>query len=79
MSSITAINQGISAIQAGMSGLRADASAIATASQQSSAASTQDIARPLINLKQDELQVAAGAKVIEAADKALGTLLDVQA
>lgn len=79
MSSITAINQGISAIQAGMSGLRADASAIASATQQGSAASTQDLTRPLINLKQDELQVAAGAKVIEAADKTLGSLLDVKA
>lgn len=80
MSSITAMNQGISAIQAGLSGLRADASAIAGSAQQPAAGTSgRDLSQPLLNLNQDKLLVQAGAKVVEAADKTIGTLIDITA
>lgn len=39
----------------------------------------QDVVEPLVELKQAELQASASAKVVETADRVLGSLLDVKA
>ncbi|MBZ0073161.1 MAG: hypothetical protein K8I04_15705 [Gammaproteobacteria bacterium] len=57
-------------IQKGVQGVRTSASQIA------SAGTTTDMTAALVALKPQELQVAASAKVIEAADDMLGALLD---
>lgn len=59
-------------IQKGVQGVRTSTSQIAGAG---TTAST-DMTAALVALKPHELQVAASAKVIEAADDMLGALLD---
>ncbi len=59
-------------IQKGVQGVRTSASQIASAGTTAPA----DMTAALVALKPQELQVAASAKVIEAADDMLGALLD---
>lgn len=81
--SIPALTAGINGINQGFGNLRRDASAIAQAVSQASNPDKQaqvgDVTTPLVNLKVDSLQVQASAKVVEAVDDIIGSLLDVTA
>jgi hypothetical protein len=67
---------GLLGIQRGLQGVRTSAAEIA-GSAQSSASDPAAMTDALIALKQHELQVAAAARTIEAADGMIGSLIDV--
>lgn len=66
---------GLQGIQKGLQGARSSAAQIASADSLRGAG-TDNLAQPLVALKQHELQVAASAKVIQQADAMIGSLLD---
>ena len=69
---------GLRGLQKGLQGVQTSAAQIAGATQ----ASTSDasaMTAALIALKQHELQVAAAAETIKAADEMIGSLIDVLA
>lgn len=68
----------IRGIQRGLDGLRRNANEIA-AQPLTAGRGTTDTARAMVQLQQQERTVAVNAKTLEAADEALGTLLDVRA
>lgn len=74
--SIPALQSGIAGIQTGLANLKRDASQIAKAT---SPEETQDLAESLVNLKTDQLQVAASSKVVETVNDLIGSLLDTKA
>lgn len=74
--SISALNTGVNGINQGLRNLRRDASAVAQAVGNDQ---NLDVASALVNVKQDTLQIAASAKVVETVDDLLGSLLDVKA
>ncbi len=75
---IPALTSGINGINQGFANLRRDAQAVAQASNPNNEAPV-DIARSLVNLKLDSLQVQTSAKVVKSVDDALSHLLDVTA
>lgn len=76
MSTIPAFQSGLNGIQSGLQSLNRNAAKIASADAIQSGA---DITEPLINLIRDEQQVKASAKVIEASNNLIGTILDIKA
>lgn len=74
----TSLNLGVQGIQKGMDSLRRDADDIA-GTERLNGESPRDVAEPLVNLKQDQLQVQSAAKVVKAADEMIGTLIDEMA
>jgi flagellar hook protein FlgE len=79
-SPISAFQYGVQGIQKGLNDLKRDAAEIASAAQFDHETSDPvAIAEPLANLITDRLQVAASAKIIEATDDVIGSLLDVKA
>lgn len=72
-------------IQRGMDGLRENAAEIASAdrlnrpSAGEPASGVRDLAEPLVESRQNARQVEASAKVLEAENRAIGSLLDVKA
>ncbi len=75
-----ALGAGLTGIQRGLDGLRRDARTIADQTLPRATAPTRDtLPDALVGLRQDQIQVAAGARVVRAADETLGTLLDIRA
>lgn len=72
-------NNAVMGIQQGLNNMRRNAAEIASADQLSQAGSGTDLVGPLVELKQNQMQVQASAKVVSAADEVLGTLLDIKA
>lgn len=66
-------------IQQGLDGMRKNAAQIAGSDQLNKAGKQTDLAGSLIELKENQVQVQASAKVVSEVDKALGTLLDTRA
>ncbi|PHS67605.1 MAG: hypothetical protein COB23_10205 [Methylophaga sp.] len=75
MSTIPAFQSGLSGIQSGIQSLNKNAAKIASADALQSGAG---ITEALINLNSDKLQVQASAKVIEASNAAIGSILDIK-
>lgn len=75
---ISALQSGVAGINAGLNKLRRDADRIAQAGAHGSDG-PQDMLDPLVNLKADQNQVAASAKVVETVHDLIGRLLDVSA
>lgn len=78
----TTLNQAVLGIQQGMQDLNKHANKIAqeiTNANQMSPGGGTDIAKPLVSLSQDQLQVAASAKVAATADQMIGSLFDQKA
>ncbi len=69
---------GLAAIQRGLQGSRENAARIASSEQLESSAPAGP-AEPLVALKQNSLQVKAGARVIETWNELIGTLFDDKA
>jgi len=72
MSTIPAFQSGISGIQSGMQSLNRNATKIATSEG-------HDLTEPLVNMMLDKQQVEASAKVVEASNAMIGSLLDIKA
>ena len=87
MSGISAMQSGLAGIQSGMSGLHKNAQTIAsqTASQTLNTSTginstgTKELTDAVIDMKSNQHQVEASAKLISAQDEMLGTLLDEMA
>jgi len=78
MSIISGLDHGIRGIQRGLEGATRNAAKIASA-EQAESSNLADLAQPLVELKLNELQVAASASVVRRIDEGLGSLLDVKA
>ncbi|SEQ32346.1 hypothetical protein SAMN05421693_12424 [Ectothiorhodospira magna] len=68
----------LTGIHTGMQGLRAGAAEIASAGQMDGTA-PRGLAAPLVEQIQHVNQVEASVKVLQTADRMLGTLIDVKA
>lgn len=75
---IPALISGVNGINKGFANMRSDASAVAQTVNRDGDQTT-DIARSLVNLKLDMLQVQASSKVVESVHDMLGHFLDVTA
>lgn len=78
----TTLNQAVLGIQRGMQDLNKNANKIAqeiTNANQISPGGGTDIAKPLVNQTQDQLQVEASAKVATTAAQMIGSLFDQKA
>jgi hypothetical protein len=69
----------VQGIQRGLDGLRKDAAEIASADQLSKAGQESDLNGALVDLKQNQVQVQASAKVVSALDEVLGSIIDTRA
>ena len=69
---------GLVGIQKGMQGMRESAASIASEGT-TSLPDARNLTEALLTLKQQEMQVSISAKVIEHANEAIGTMLDVLA
>jgi flagellar hook protein FlgE len=78
MSAPISLSTGLNGIRAGLEGLQRTASQIASKDAMQ-AGSTSDLAKSMIDLKVHTNQVDASAQVVKAADRMLGTLLDIKA
>jgi len=75
--SIPALQSGIAGIQTGYANLKRDASQIAQAV--AGGESAKDVVEPLVNLKADQIQLAASAKVVKTVHDLLGQFLNTTA
>lgn len=66
---------GVKGVQTGIAGANDAAGKIARLGTEQGG----DVATPVVELKQNELQVKASAAVIKSADEMLGTLIDIKA
>lgn len=73
--SANAFTAGLGAVQAGQRRVDQAGAGIASAGN----ASSDALADHLVDLRRGQHEVAAGAKVIQAADETLGTLIDIRA
>jgi len=72
------LNSAVQGINRGLTSMAKDAHTIASGSI-ADTQSSPEVMRALVNLTQDRLQVQMSAKVLEHADKAIGSLLDIKA
>ena len=72
---INSLASGVSVLQNAEQRVQQSASQIASAT--TSQGSTTDLVKPIIELKVAEQQAQAGAKIIEAEGKTVGTILDL--
>jgi len=75
MSTLPALPPAFAGVQSGLHSINNNSAKITNAR---SPESNDDITEPLVNLLRDEQQVKASAKVIEAADSILGSILDIK-
>ena len=75
MTPISAINPGMAGIQKGFANARVAAADIASSKQFNSDSPTT-LAESLVDLKQAQIQIEASAKVVQAIDGSLGSLID---
>ena len=74
----SALSNALHGIQKGLTGMDKNAVKIASADSFKSQNPT-DIARPLVDMQTDRLQVEVSAKVMKTVDETIGNLLDVVA
>ena len=87
MDSVSAINTGLQGIKKGMDGLKKNAHEIANAksgveindNSPEQAPGVNDITRPLIDMKLNELQIKASTKVVQTNLDLIGTIIDIKA
>ncbi len=75
MTTISAYQSAISGIQNGLQSLNQNVAKIASTN---SIESISDLTEPLVGILSDKQQVEASAKVIEASNSMLGTILDIK-
>ena len=76
MNTLSALQSGLSGVQSGMKSLKQNAAKIASNSLPQN--ENMSITDPLINMIQDKQQIQASAKVIEASNSMLGSILDIK-
>ncbi|MGR6872760.1 hypothetical protein ACU6U9_15150 [Pseudomonas sp. HK3] len=73
-----ALSAGLAGIQKGEQQLTQAAQQVASASTTRPVSPNQDVAKALIEEKESQRQVEASAKVVQAADQTLGSLVDIK-
>ena len=77
------LGTGLEGINRGLQGMQRNAEAITQMGSgpedQVDHANTGDLAKEMVEMKQNELQVKASANVIKSVDETIGTLLDIRA
>jgi len=66
-------------LQRGLQGVRRSAGEIASPRMLGGKFPTKDAARAMVELHQNEQQVASSAKALQAVNQTIGTLLDIKA
>lgn len=79
MGALSIQNEALQGINRGLEGMRKSAAEIASADQLNNTGQETDLARSLVDLQQNKIQVQASAKVVSAVDEVLGTLIDIRA
>ena len=74
----SALGNALSGIQKGLTGLEKNAAKIAGTDTFNSNA-LPDIARPLVDMQSNRLQIEASSKVMKTIDETIGSLIDVVA
>ncbi len=72
-----AFSAGLAGIQKGQEQINQGAQEVASANTQRPVQASQDIAKSLMEEKQGQRQVEASAKVVEAANQTIGSLVDI--
>lgn len=75
----SSMSAGMAGVQQGMQNATVAAQQVVGATTSRPTEPTQELAKPMVNLKQSELQVQASAAVIQSSSDTIGTLLDVTA
>ncbi len=70
------LHTGLQGIQTGLNGVQKSAQTIATATTENNPASTERMTDALVELKLYEHEVKGSARVVQAADQMMGSLLD---
>lgn len=73
-----AAQYGMLGIQRGMTGMERNAADIASADRLNGTATT-DVSQPLVEQRENLRQVEASAKVVQAGDAMVGSLIDIMA
>jgi len=79
MSEISAMHSGMAGIQTGMNGVRQNAHTIAThtlGTKSDNTSGYKEVTEAVVDMKVNQQQVEASAKLIKTQDEMLGTLLD---
>jgi len=69
----------VQGIQRGLDGMRKDAAEIASVDELNKAGQETDLTGSLVDLKQNQVQVQASAKVVSALDEVIGSIIDTRA
>ncbi len=75
MSTIPALQSGLNGINSGLQRLNENAAKIASTD---TIENNADVTKPLVNMISDKQQVQASAKIIEANNAMIGTILDIK-
>lgn len=70
---------GLQGVHKGMQGLNQNATAIAKMGTEEGPNTLGDVAAEVVGLTENRLQVEASVKVLQTADRTLGSLLDIHA
>ena len=79
MGALSVQNSALQGIQRGLDGIRKNASEIASAEQLSQAGQETNLESSLVDLKENQVQVQASAKVVSALDEVLGSIINTTA
>ncbi len=79
MGALSVQSSAILGIQRGLDGIRKNAAEIASSDQLNQAGQDTNVESSLVELKQNEVQVQASAKVVSALDEVLGSIINTEA
>ena len=79
MGALSVQNSALQGIQRGIDGIRKNAAEIASSDQLNQAGQDTSLESSLVELKQNQVQVQASAKVVSALDEVLGSIINTEA
>jgi len=79
MSEISALNSAFTGIQKGLDGMRKSASDISRAGATENGLSAESLTTAIVELKENQVQVQASARVLKTVDETIGSLFDDKA
>ena len=79
MTDISALNSAFTGIQKGLEGMRKSASDITRAGTTENGLSAEGLTTAIVELKENQVQVQASAKVLKTVDETIGSLFDDKA
>jgi len=79
MGALSVQSSAVQGIQRGLDGIRKNAAEIASSDQLNQAGQDTSLESSLVELKQNQVQVQASAKVVSALDEVLGSIINTEA